>query len=180
MIRLKNINVMFQQGKSTIHAVKDVDLTIDKETLDQVYDKVENIVKGAALATGATYEFGLFQNAVDNTVTTPSFDKVFFKELEKTDVPAKDIDFSEPKSVGSSDVGNISQVVPTIQPTFSISDDYIAGHSVEFREAAKSDKGFAAIGITAALLAKTALDVISDPELLHKIKDEHKERVEKQ
>ncbi|MGO3170411.1 MAG: hypothetical protein ACTIJA_05110, partial [Bavariicoccus seileri] len=115
-----------------------------------------------------------------NTVTTPSFDKVFFKELEKTDVPAKDIDFSEPKSVGSSDVGNISQVVPTIQPTFSISDDYIAGHSVDFREAAKSDKGFAAIGITAALLAKTALGVISDPELLHKIKAEHKERVEKQ
>lgn len=31
MIRLKNINVMFHQGKSTIHAVKDVDLTIDKE-----------------------------------------------------------------------------------------------------------------------------------------------------
>ncbi len=175
MIRLKNINVMFQQGKSTIHAVKDVDLTIDKETLDQVYDKVENIVKGAALATGATYEFGLFQNAVDNTVTTPSFDKVFFKELEETDVPTKDIDFSEPKSVGSSDVGNISQVVPTIQPTFSISDDYIAGHSVDFREAAKSDKGLAAIGITAALLAKTALDVICNPELLHKIKAEHKE-----
>lgn len=40
----------------------------NRKTLDQVYEKVENIVKGAALATGATYEFGLFQNAVDDVI----------------------------------------------------------------------------------------------------------------
>src|SRR5699024_4971314 len=38
----------------------------NRATLDDVYQKVENIIKGASLATGATYEFGLFQNAVDD------------------------------------------------------------------------------------------------------------------
>ena len=50
----------------------------NRATLDEVYEKVENIVKGAALATGTTYEFGLFQNSVDDVIVTPSFDELFF------------------------------------------------------------------------------------------------------
>ena len=43
-------------------------------------------------------------------------------------------------------------MIPTIQPTISISDEYIAGHSEEFKAAAKSEKGLASIAIAAELL----------------------------
>lgn len=151
-----------------------------RPTLNEVYQKVENIVKGAALQTGATYEFGLFQNSVDNTVLTPSFDDIFFKHLAEVDVPEVDIQEKSPSSLGSTDVGNVSQVIPTIQPTVSISDEYIAGHSIEFKAASRSEKGLASIAIGAELLAKTALDLILEPELLAKIKEEHQENLAKQ
>lgn len=146
----------------------------NRATLDDVYQKVENIIKGAALATGATYEFGLFQNAVDDVIVTPSFDELFFSHGEAAGVPEDEIDNTVRASFGSSDVGNVSQVVPTIQPNVSISDDYIAGHSVEFKAAARSEKGLNSIGIAAELLAETALDLLEDPELLAKIKADHK------
>ncbi len=57
----------------------------NRQTLDIVFKKVEQIVKGAALSTGTSYEFGLFQNAVDHMIPTPSFDELFLhmqKQLE--------------------------------------------------------------------------------------------------
>lgn len=145
----------------------------NRATLNDVYAKVENIVKAAALATGATYEFGLFQNSVDDIIVTDAFDEVFFSHAQAAGVPADEIVEVKKQSLGSSDVGNVSQVIPTIQPTVSISDDYIAGHSIEFKAAARSPKGLNSIGIAAELLAKTALDLIEQPELLATIKEEH-------
>lgn len=153
-----------------------------RPTLNEVYEKIENIVKGAALQTGCTYEFGLFQNSVDNTVLTPLFDEVFFKHVSKMNIPQKDI-YTETDtgiSLGSTDVGNVSQVIPTIQPTVSISDEYIAGHSIEFKEASKSPKGLESIAIGAELLARTARELIIDPKLLDLIKEEHQENLNKQ
>jgi len=51
--------------------------------LNDLYNKFENIVKGAALQTGAEYKFGLFQNSVDNVVPTPLFDEVYEKHLNR-------------------------------------------------------------------------------------------------
>lgn len=146
----------------------------NRSTLNEVYQKVENVVKAAALATGARYEFGLFQNSVDDVIVTPSFDELFFNHLAQLNIPTEEIETEIRTSLGSSDVGNVSQVVPTIQPTVSISDDYIAGHSEEFKAAAKSEKGLASIAIAAQLLAQTALDLFEQPELLAKIKGDHK------
>ncbi|HFD1814966.1 TPA: M20/M25/M40 family metallo-hydrolase [Enterococcus hirae] len=151
----------------------------NRQTLDIVFKKVEQIVKGAALSTGTSYEFGLFQNAVDHMIPTPSFDELFFTHAKAAGVPETEIDVTEKTSLGSSDVGNVSQVIPTIQPTISISDEYIAGHSEEFKAAAKSEKGLASIAIAAELLAATALDLFEQPALLTKIQEEHQQLLEK-
>lgn len=145
----------------------------NRQTLNEVYQKVENIVKGAALSTGTSYEFGLFQNSVDDVIVTPSFDALFFSHANAAGVPDQEIETKEQTSLGSSDVGNVSHVIPTIQPTVSIADEYIAGHSEEFKAAARSEKGLASIAIAAELLANTALDLFEKPELLDKIKQEH-------
>ncbi len=146
-----------------------------KSTLEDVYAKVERIVQGAALQTGATGRMQPYQNWVENQVPTPSFDAVFEKNLnlfgEKiTPIP-------EGRLGGSSDVGNVTQVVPTIQPQIGISDQPILGHSKEMVEASRSEKGLNSIGLGAKVLAYTALDLIEDPALLQKIKEEHAYRV---
>lgn len=151
-----------------------------RPTLDELHAKVGRIVDGAALATGATGKFGLFQNAVDNTVLTPTFDAIYLAELANLEISPSEIATAVPTSLGSSDVGNVSQVVPTIQPTISISDEELIPHSVAFREAAKSPKGLASIGIGAQLLANTALELLLNHELLNEIKREHQQNVDDQ
>ncbi len=149
-----------------------------RPVLEDLYNKFENIVKGAALQTGADYKFGLFQNSVDNIVPTPLFDEVYEKNLNRYGEVIADKETQD--SGGSSDVGNISQVVPTIQPNIKISNEYIAGHSVEFREAAKSELGLSSIELGAKVLATTALEVIQNPELLKKMKEQHGVNVQNQ
>ncbi|WFA09272.1 M20 family metallopeptidase [Tissierella sp. Yu-01] len=146
--------------------------------LSDLYTKFENIVKGAALQTGAEYKFGLFQNSVDNVVPTPLFDEVYEKHLNRYgEYISKD---NVKKGSGSTDVGNISQVVPTIHTNIKISNEYIAGHSVEFREASRSELGLSSIELGAKILANTALDIILDSDLLERIKKQHAENVSNQ
>ncbi len=146
--------------------------------LDEVYRKVESIVKGAALATGAKGRMQPYQNRVENMIPTPSFDAVYAKNLAllgETVVPPEG---TVPK--GSSDVGNVSQVIPVIQPKISITDRPVAAHSEEMKEAARSEKGLAAILLGAKALAYTALDLLENPKLLASIQADHRRLVEEQ
>ncbi|NLL75127.1 MAG: M20 family metallopeptidase [Erysipelothrix sp.] len=144
---------------------------LTRPTLNDVYTKFENIVKAAALATGCTYKFGLFQNSVDNTVVTPLFDALYERNLIEN---GETLSNEESALVGgSSDVGNISQVVPVIQPTISISDTPITPHAIDFMAASISPRGIASIELGATLLAQTAFDLITNPDLLNEIKEQH-------
>lgn len=142
-----------------------------KETLEEVYEKVERIVEGAALQTGAKGRMRPYQNWVENMVVTPSLDAVFEKNLNL--IGEVITPNTSGKLGGSSDVGNVSQVVPTIQPSLSISDVPIAGHSEDMVKASCSEKGLTFVSRAAQVLAFTALDLIEDPALLEKIQQEH-------
>ncbi len=146
--------------------------------LDEVYRKVESIVKGAALATGAKGRMQPYQNRVENMIPTPSFDAVYAKNLALLGETVAPPEGTVPK--GSSDVGNVSQVIPVIQPKISIPDRPVAAHSEEMKEAARSEKGLAAILLGAKALAYTALDLLEDPKLLASIQADHRRLVEEQ
>ncbi|MBQ8088928.1 MAG: M20 family metallopeptidase [Clostridia bacterium] len=146
--------------------------------LEDVYRKVERIVEGAALMTGAKGRLQPYQNRVENTILTPLFDELYGKNLER---------FGErllpPQSkigLGSSDVGNISQVVPTIQPTICITDGPTPWHSEQSKAASASEKGLQSIRLGAKVLALTALDLIEQPETLKAIQQEHREALKRQ
>lgn len=150
----------------------------DIDTLHELYEKVENIVKGSALQTGCTSSMKLYQNLVENMVLTPSLDAIYKKyitELGNTVKHVEDVVMS-----GSSDVGNISQVVPTIQPHISITDVQIAGHSQDMVNASCSQKAMDAIVKGAKALAFTALELFENPEELVKVKEDHAWHVEHQ
>ena len=139
--------------------------------LEAVYQKVARIVEGAAEMIGAKGRMQPYQNRVENTVLTPGFDAVYRKNLESLGET-----LCEPlptDSLGSTDVGNISQVVPTIQPMISITDVPTPGHSEGFRAAACAEKGLRSIALGAKALALTALDLIESPALLAAIREEH-------
>ncbi|MBR0139198.1 MAG: M20 family metallopeptidase [Firmicutes bacterium] len=150
----------------------------DKKTAEDLFEKVKNIVEGAALQTGTKGSIKPYQHFVDNEIVTESFDALFEKNLKLFGL---EITHKKMKvSGGSTDVGNVSQVVPTIQPHLSITDEKIPGHSHEMVAASCSERGLSTIPLGAKVLALTALDLIEDPALLAKIKEEHKYNVEHQ
>lgn len=150
----------------------------DIDTLHELYEKVENIVKGSALQTGCTSSMKLYQNLVENMVLTPSLDAIYEKYITELGNTIKHVE--DVVMPGSSDVGNISQVVPTIQPHISITDVQIAGHSQDMVNASCSQKVMDAIVKGAKALAFTALELFENPEELVKVKEDHAWHVEHQ
>lgn len=150
----------------------------DIDTLHELYEKVENIVKGSALQTSCTSSMKLYQNLVENMVLTPSLDAIYEKYITELGNTVKHVE--DVVMPGSSDVGNISQVVPTIQPHISITDVQIAGHSQDMVDVSCSQKAMDAIVKGAKALAFTALELFENPEELVKVKEDHAWHVEHQ
>lgn len=75
-------------------------------------------------------------------------------------------------SVGSSDIGNVSLVTPSIHPYVRIAKQECAGHTAAFREAAGSALGYSQMIKAAKAMAMTAIDLIANPETLAAAKAE--------
>lgn len=142
---------------------------------EEVAEKVRSIAEASALATGAKVEIERFQNEVKDFVLNDRFDQVLKEELEAL---GETVVTERSGGLGSTDAGNISYEVPTVHGYIKIGPDDLIGHTVEFREAAKSDRGNEAILIGAKALAKTAYRLLRDPVLLEEIKDEFAKRIE--
>jgi amidohydrolase len=69
---------------------------------------------------------------------------------------------------GSTDMGNVSQAVPSIHPFIKIGDTSLTPHTREFLEAAGSTAGQHAMLDAAKILAMTAIDLWTDPDLLRR------------
>ncbi|MEK4712758.1 M20 family metallopeptidase [Sporosarcina sp. FSL K6-5500] len=132
-------------------------------------DRVRNIAEGAALATGATVKIERFQNEVKDLVLNSVLDETLHVELETL---GEVVHTEKRKGKGSTDAGNISYVVPTAHPYIKIGPDDLIAHTVEFREAAKSELGNQALITGAKALASTGYRLLTDAELLHRVKEE--------
>ncbi|MEK4801101.1 MULTISPECIES: amidohydrolase [Oceanobacillus] len=140
--------------------------------LNEVTKRVKAIAEGAALATGAKLNVIAFQNEVDNLLLNDSYNKVFKEVMEEL---GENVD-GDRDGMGSTDAGNISQVVPTIHPYIKIGSSSLVPHTVPFREAAVSDKGDHALITGAKALSITALRLIMEPDTLAAIKKDFKQR----
>jgi metal-dependent amidase/aminoacylase/carboxypeptidase family protein len=69
-------------------------------------------------------------------------------------------------SSGSTDMGNVSWVCPTIHPELSIAPPGTPGHSTLFRDAAATEKADETTLMAATLVAQTAYELFADPALV--------------
>ncbi|PKH12178.1 M20 family metallopeptidase [Planomicrobium sp. MB-3u-38] len=132
--------------------------------------KIRAIAEGAALATGTSVKIVRFQNEVKDLVLTSTLDAVVREELEAV---GETVATSRNTGIGSTDAGNISHVVPTAHPYIKIGPDDLIGHTVEFREAAKSPQGDEALIRGAKALANTGYRLLTEAALLEEVKQAH-------
>ena len=141
----------------------------EDEYCAELVKMLENCAKGAASATGATLNLKVIEPSYSSRKMNKAMGDAFSKNLESIGEPMTDLPEG---SGGSSDIGNVSQVVPAIHPYISICDPSVAGHSKEFAEASASGRGHEAMLNAAKALAMTSIDLYTNPEFLEQVKAE--------
>jgi len=139
----------------------------DPAYLEETVERVKNCARGAALGTGTRVEMGTYATRDYNMVSNPTLVELFMKNWESLGVKVEEV---TERSYGSSDMGNVGQVMPAIHPTIAIAPKGTPGHSIAFREASKSEVGHQGLILAAKGLAMTAVDLFTKPEVVLKMK----------
>lgn len=141
---------------------------LKKSYLKEVIQKVKNIASGAALMTGASLEVSLYESPFDDMNTNENLSESFNDNLRILGIT----DINPSENIGSLDMGNVSYVVPSIHPLLGIGNPNLNLHTQEMAKATITDKAHNALIIGATALALTGYDVITNSELMFKIKEE--------
>ena len=131
-------------------------------------ERVKNCAKGAALATGTELKIENYEYTFKHLVTNETLSDIYVKNLNLQGI--ENIPMSEPS--GSSDCGDVSHHCPTIHSYFPISKCELTGHSIDFAKASISEEAYKGMKEAVLALTMTGKDILSDKELLKKIKDE--------
>lgn len=138
--------------------------------LTELVQKVRNIAEGAALMTGATLTF--------DDSEKPSFDMITNHTLAtalKANIDAVGLKLADAKPEegnGSTDWGNVSYVVPSVETSYPIIDHVCTWHSQEVVDASDADLGYANTILVARALAMTGVDLVDDADLLVRVRGE--------
>lgn len=141
----------------------------DNEYLAELKERVLNCFIGASVASGARLEYRWRDRTYAPMKNNATLAQLFSQNLESLgrQVEAFDTRFG----FGSTDMGNVSQVVPSIHPTIAIASPEVLIHTPEFAAAAASEAGQEGLMDAAKAMAMTVADILQ-PGMLDRIKQE--------
>lgn len=140
---------------------------LDLAYMDELFRRVVNCFEAAAQATGCRVKITSASKDYHPYKPVHSLAEMFQHNLESL---GETVDQGPmDRDLGSTDVGNVSQVVPTIQPMLQISPREVTCHMVAFAEAAVSNMGHQAMLRAAKAMAMTAVDLLTDPKALDRV-----------
>jgi len=143
---------------------------LDDAYLEELKAKVLDCFKGAALATGARLDYRWAEISYAPMRANRALAEIFTRNMEN--LGRRIEPFDPQRNMGSTDMGNVSQLVPAIHPSIAIAPASVCNHSPEFAVAAASEAGLEALLTAATALGMTAADLLGQPELLAKVKEE--------
>jgi len=136
---------------------------LDGKELDRVRAIVERCARAAAMASDVEISIGTRRGYRD-MLNNMALARRFGEHMTAYGRAPRERDPSV--GAGSTDMGDVSHVVPSIHPWLAIVEQGEAlCHEHRFAEAAGSDRGIASALVAAKVLARTALDVLSDSAL---------------
>jgi amidohydrolase len=142
----------------------------DDAYLDDLNERVINCFIGAAAATGARLEYRWADVRYASMLNNIALARLFRNNMQSLE---RSIPLGETERwSGSSDVGNVSQLTPTIQPMVGIAPPDVLIHSAEFAEVAGTKEALNTILDAAKAMAMTAVDLLASPPTLAAIRAE--------
>jgi hypothetical protein len=125
-------------------------------------DKVIACAQAGAQAVGCHLEYQVtpgYQEIIPNRILAG----LFKSNLESLGRMVVDPDPNE--RMGSTDMGDVSHLVPSIHPYLAIAPQTVAGHTLEFKQYCISDAGKSAMLDAAKAIAMTTVDLLTNPDL---------------
>jgi amidohydrolase len=135
------------------------------EYLDEVIAGFTACVQGAAAATRTKVTI-LPGERFDDLRNTPALVELFTANLNRLGEP---IDVGEP-GLGSTDMGNVTHVIPGLHPYIKTGPAGAACHTHGFLAYAGGSEGQRAVLVAAKALALTALDLFVSPETVARVR----------
>ena len=141
----------------------------DDDYLAELNDKVLNCFTGASIASGARLEYRWRDKTYAPMKNNATLAQLFSQNLESLGRRVEA--FGPGFGFGSTDMGNVSQVVPSIHPMIAIASPEVLIHTQEFAYAAASETGHEGLTDAAKAMAMTVADIFQ-PGMLDKIRQE--------
>lgn len=143
--------------------------------LQRLKERFVACLEAGATAAGCRVELAwqdpAFANMVDNQTMIDSYRANAARQGRQVIDPT-----SAMSVVGSTDMGNISHVVPSIHPMIAVSPPAVAIHTQEFAGFAGASQGDQAVIDGAKIMAATIVDLWAQPEVLKAVKSEFSEQ----
>ena len=133
----------------------------DQAYYEEMKARFRELAEAAALATGTTVDV-TFSGGSTTMKSNPTLEARWIANAAAYGI---DDQGPDPNS-GSTDMGNVSWVCPTIHPELSIAPEGTPGHSILFRDAAATPKADETTLVAATLVAQTAYELFTDPALV--------------
>ena len=144
-----------------------------RKYLNEILEKAYNCARGAALATGTEVKWNKFEVSFDNMVPNDAAESMMEDVYRELDIPIGE----SPGCMGSSDVGNVSQRCPAIQPMLSITDHPVAAHTHEFASAVSTPRAYESLEKGARALARASVKTFIDTDLRNRMQKAFKENI---
>jgi amidohydrolase len=142
---------------------------LDNDYLSELKNRVLNCFAGASVASGARLEYRWRDRTYAPMKSNMILSGLFKHNLESL---GRDVEDFDPRSgLGSTDMGNVSQVVPSIHPTIAIAPREVLIHTPEFAAATISEAGHSALLDAAKAMAMTVADILQ-PGTIDRIRQE--------
>jgi amidohydrolase len=141
----------------------------DDAYLEEMKGRAIACFQAGATATGARLEYRWAEAQYAAMRTNGPLAEAYLLNLAA--VGREVTDDTSRRSMGSTDMGNVSALVPTIHPTIAIAPREIGIHSPEFARYAASDDGHRGLLDAATVLGMTAIDVLADADLRRQMRE---------
>ena len=138
---------------------------LDRRYQQEVLQRVIACAEGAATATGTKLQVTIHENSayLNMVFSTPLAARwaAHLRALGQTVQPVAD-----DERMGSTDMGNVSQILPAIHPYIGIAPESTPAHSTAFRDAAATPLAHENALAAAKAMALLTIDLLTDPALL--------------
>ncbi len=141
----------------------------DDDYLEELKARVIGCLEAGASATGARLEYRWSEAQYAAMRTNGPLAEAYRENLAAL---GREAPGDAPRrSMGSTDMGNVSKIVPAIHPTIAIAPQSVSAHSPDFARCASSEDGHKGLAVAAKALALTAVDVLSDAGLRQRMRE---------